>query len=270
MRKLGFIVEMKSCPDASSLRRWVEFAAQHRIDGIELLVNEETGDSFDADMVAEAFGHLPVEICAIGYWRSNTIDPDAAAREQALMKIRAIMDGAARLNCHLVFFNAGEYMPGDDDQNIRQLQPVYASLEAYAAERGIAVACYLGHGGNFIKSRKTLAQVLSDIPSFNLKVDPVGIMRNLKDDPYDILRLFGDRIAHFHVKDILRYGMDGFEIEPSAGMGELRWNQFLALLYHHSYKGYLVIEPHGPLYAREENRWKHILLSKRHIEQFML
>lgn len=53
-----------------------------------------------------------------------------------------------------------------------------------------------------------------EVPEFNIKLDPVGIMRNMKDDPYEIMKRYANRIAHFHAKDIFRYGDNGWEIEP--------------------------------------------------------
>ena len=52
-----------------------------------------------------------------------------------------------------------------------------------ADKKGIKLACYLGHGGNFVHSREILDKLLKEVPEFNIKLDPVGIMRNMKDDP---------------------------------------------------------------------------------------
>ena len=104
----------------------------------------------------------------------------------------------------------------------------------------------------------------------HMPFEDVGIMRNMKADPYEIIKEFGGKIVHFHAKDIFRYGDDNFEIEPIVGMGDLRWNVMLGMLYHHGYDGYIVIEPHGPIWAKPENRWKAVVLGKRHIEQFMV
>ena len=48
------------------------------------------------------------------------------------------------------------------------------------------------------------------------------------------------------------------------------WGKLFAFLYEHDYRGYLSFEPHGPIWGSEPLRSKMILLSKRHIEQFML
>lgn len=113
-------------------------------------------------------------------------------------------------------------------------------------------------------------KLLKEVPEFNIKLDPVGIMRNMKDDPYEIMKRYANRIAHFHAKDIFRYGDDGWEIEPIVGMGQLKWNVMLGMLWNVGYDGYIIIEPHGDVWAEPENRWKHIVLAKRHLEQYMI
>ena len=45
---------------------------------------------------------------------------------------------------------------------------------------------------------------------------------------------------------------------------------FFAFLHEHDYQGYLSMEPHGPKWSRPPLMKKMVLLSKRHIEQFMV
>ena len=68
----------------------------------------------------------------------------------------------------------------------------------------------------------------------------------------------------------VQYGDDGWEIEPIVGMGQLKWNVMLGMLWNVGYDGYIIIEPHGDVWAEPENRWKHIVLAKRHLEQYMI
>ena len=168
------------------------------------------------------------------------------------------------------FFNTGEYDPEDPDKNIAEFKKEYLYYKDIADKKGIKLACYLGHGGNFVHSREILDKLLKEVPEFNIKLDPVGIMRNMKDDPYEIMKRYANRIAHFHAKDIFRYGDDGWEIEPIVGMGQLKWNVMLGMLWNVGYDGYIIIEPHGDVWAEPENRWKHIVLAKRHLEQYMI
>lgn len=270
MNKIGFIVEMKDCQTPQALRRWVDLAQQQNIDGVELLFNAKCGLDFSVQKIKPAFENTPVEVAACGLWWLNTISPIKEERDEVRAYMLEFLDMVHDIGCKTAFFNTGEFACGDTEKNISEFKKEYRFYKEYADARGITIACYLGHGGNFVRSREILAKLCNEMPEFNLKLDPVGIMRNMKDDPYEIIKLFGNRLVHFHVKDIFRYGTDGFEIEPCVGMGDLRWNVIFGMLYHHGYDGYIVIEPHGDLWSLPENRWKHIVLSKKHIEQFML
>ena len=270
MKKLGFIVEMKDCKDAADLRRWVDLAQQQGIDGVELLFNSKCGVDFSLDKIKPAFENTPVEPAACGLWWLNTISPDPDERAAVRRTMLEFLDMAEAIGCRMAFFNTGEYDPEDPDKNIAEFKKEYLYYKDIADKKGSKLACYLGHGGNFVHSRGILDKLLKEVPEFNIKLDPVGIMRNMKDDPYEIMKRYANRIAHFHAKDIFRYGDDGWEIEPIVGMGQLKWNVMLGMLWNVGYDGYIIIEPHGDVWAEPENRWKHIVLAKRHLEQYMI
>lgn len=268
MKKIGFIVDMNTVKTADDLREWAQFATDHGIDGLELQYDYNDSPVFDAQLILEAMKGLAVEICACALWRADTL-AQGKEGEKVARVMDELLNMAHDVHCKMVFFNAGD-MHGTLPETESLFKETYLRYDRRAKELGVTISCYIGHGGSFITRRNILSRVLEDLPEFNIKLDPVGIMRNLKDDPYEIVKLYADRCVHFHVKDILRYGTDGFEIEPPVGLGQLEWNKMMALLYHHHYHGYIVIEPHGEWYKNPEDRKTHILLSKKHIEQFML
>lgn len=55
---------------------------------------------------------------------------------------------------------------------------------------------------------------------------------------------------------------------------QLKWGdvakRITDLIRKDRYDGYIIIEPHGDVWAEPENRWKHIVLAKRHLEQYMI
>ena len=184
MKKLGFIVEMKDCKDAADLRRWVDLAQQQGIDGVELLFNSKCGVDFSLDKIKPAFENTPVEPAACGLWWLNTISPDPDERAAVRRTMLEFLDMAEAIGCRMAFFNTGEYDPEDPDKNIAEFKKEYLYYKDIADKKGIKLACYLGHGGNFVHSRGILDKLLKEVPEFNIKLDPVGIMRNMKDDPY--------------------------------------------------------------------------------------
>lgn len=267
MRNIGFIVDVKDGRDEAYIRKWAEFAHQQDIDGLELLFNEPDHPVFDADMIKRAIAGTGVEILACGYWRLNTTDPDPATREVVRARMFSFIDMAAAIGSKIAFFSAGCVEEGNTDKNIEGLREELAMYNAYAAAKNVTIANYMGHGENFIKSYDILKRVCEEVPQFNIKADPVGMIRNLHADPYEVVRDFGDRIVHFHVKDVLHVG--DREFETMVGMGDITWSTLFGLLYYHGYNGAVVIEPHGPRYGKEPYRADAILMAKKHIEQFM-
>ena len=71
---------------------------------------------------------------------------------------------------------------------------------ARAEQRGLDFCVYLGHEGSYIYSEDALAEALEAVPNLGLKIDPAGLIRNLKADPNDILFRFGANLVYFHVK----------------------------------------------------------------------
>jgi sugar phosphate isomerase/epimerase len=83
-----------------------------------------------------------------------------------------------------------------------------------------------------------------------------------------ILRDYGDRVFHVHIKEHLY--MDGELVsQPAAGMGDIQWGKVMAFLYEHNYDGYLSIEPHGPIWSRPPMRKTMLLLTQRYMDQFL-
>jgi len=276
--KIAFILK-----GTENLEKWASFAHKQEIPGIEFLIErtispaskEEKPFSIEADfnikMANEQRKILEkskVELCAIGLFRINYLDPKPEVREFNHKMLQQVIEYAVSVGCPLVYTDTGELEPGNTERNLEEFKCVFPTMQELAKGKGIQLAIYVGHPGNFINSKRILGWIYKQMPQVRLKLDPVGIIRNLKADPYEVIKDYGDRIIHFHIKDMLR--MNGFEIDLPVGMGDLRWNKILSLLYYHNYQGYLSIEPHEPMWSKEEKRAEHIILSKKHIEQFLL
>ncbi|MDL2233995.1 sugar phosphate isomerase/epimerase [Ruminococcaceae bacterium OttesenSCG-928-L11] len=264
--QLGFIVNADS-----DLRDSVNFAVEQKIGFMELQFDwkEDAPPNLDAGRIRDALRGTTVGIAACGLWWLNTMSADKAEFERNDKIVREFIDMTAAVGGRVVFLNAGEYKADDTDANIAKLKETWPRYRDYATQKGLIIACYLSHKGNFINSPEILERVLREIPDFNIKVDPVGVIRNMKADPYEVIQRFGHRIVHFHMKDIYK-GVDGFEIEPPVGMGQLRWNEIMGMLYHHAYNGFIIIEPHAAMWGVGENRFRHVVLSKQYIEGFLL
>jgi sugar phosphate isomerase/epimerase len=89
-------------------------------------------------------------------------------------------------------------------------------------------------------------------PSFGLNLDPSHLVWQLIDYERAVYE-FADRIFHVHAKDleirrdglydhgVMSLGM-GWQVPRLPGLGEVRWDRFLAALYAVGYEGSIVIE----------------------------
>ncbi len=257
--KLAFIADLKS-----DLEMWAAFAKQHHIDGIELMIYEPKAEDFDnAEEVRAIFERYEIEVAALGVWAVGLSDINEGADAEI---IKTAMKFASDINAVNFFTGAGE---PDVEDKPGYLAAKYNAWKDLAESYQLVLSVYLGHKGSYITSEALLQQTYRMIPDIGLKLDPVGIIRNVKADPYDVLYRYGDKLTHFHVKGLTQ--LPAGELEPPPGMDTLEWGKFMSILYHHEYDEYVVIEPHGPFWASpDEHRKKYIQLTQKYIKQFML
>ena len=106
------------------------------------------------------------------------------------------------------------------------------------------------------------------LPQVGIKYDPAN-WDHAGQDYLDVVRRHGDKVAHVHIKEHLNIGGE-LASQPAAGMGDIAFGKVLAFLYEHDYRGYLCFEPHGALWGREPLRQKMLLLTKKHLDQFLV
>jgi sugar phosphate isomerase/epimerase len=250
---LGFIV-----PEGRDIENWASFAGEQEL-SIELLFNQrDPAAVVPAAQIRRACEAHGTGICALGLWRINYLAADPAEREANHALFRAGADYAAEVGACVFFSDTGQ-LAGDLAANVAEYREVFPPLLEYVESRGMTYATYMGHPGNFLNCVEALRALCEAMPELKLKIDPVGLMRNVKAEPLPVFAEFGHRVGHFHVKDILRVG--DHETEPPIGYGQLPWAQLLGLLYEHDYEGHVVIEPHGAKWGRPEHYERHIRLS---------
>lgn len=243
-------------------REAAAFAAAEGIEGLELMYHAPEAGAFDdaAEVLAlcEQYG---IAISAVGVWHMGLADPpESGTREIILEAIRYA--GEVGADC---FFTGAGQPEGDDP--VGDLAEVWPHWEELCMAEAMDLAVYLGHRGSFLAAESQIAGAVNRVEGLGLKLDPVGLIRNVKTDPYDFLHRFGASCAFFHAKDKLPLS-DG-ETEPPPGMGELDWGKLLGILHQHGYHGWVSIEPHGSFWNEPGNRWRYVRLAARHLRQFI-
>jgi sugar phosphate isomerase/epimerase len=264
--KLGFIA--RNGP--AEMEEDAAFAAEHGLAGLEFNYWKEF-ESLTPDTVSRMRAVLDkhgIEASALGLWGWNHISQDATERETSLGHLSRALDYAQTLGAKVLITGGGDIPEASLDEKAAEFAKIFAPFLERAAGAGIRIALYAVHGGSFFTSIEAYEKVWEKLQGVGIKFDPANV-RHHGEDYIAWVRRHGDRMFHVHVKEHLYHDGD-LASQPAAGMGDVKWGKVLAFLHEHGYDGYLSIEPHGPIWGRPPLMQKMILLSKRHMERFLL
>ena len=220
-------------------------------------------DALDPDAVHETLDRYGLTISSLAYYPNN-LDGDDAAREEANTHTRKVIEAAQRLGVDTVgtFVGNDQHRPLPD--NLARFREIWPPLVHHAGECGVRIAienCPMifsfdewPGGKNLAHSPALWDEMFEAIPdaNFGLNLDPshlVWLMIDYERVVYD----YADRIFHVHAKDleIRREGLYkhgtfsagmGWQVPRMPGLGEVRWDRFLAALYAVGYNGVVSIE----------------------------
>jgi sugar phosphate isomerase/epimerase len=204
-----------------------------------------------------------LEISSLAYYPNN-LHPDPAHRREVNDHLRKVIDAAQLLGVGIVGTFVGNDKAKTIDENLRTYADVWPPLVAYARERGVRIAienCPMifsndewPGGNNLAWSPAIWRRMFEIIPddSLGLNLDPshlVWLMIDYERAVYD----FAGRIFHVHGKDmeIRRDGLYehgsfsagiAWQVPRLPGLGEVRWNRFLAALYAVGYDYVVSVE----------------------------
>ena len=250
---------------------WLQWADDHGIEGVELVYashDAPTSYEFKPDEIKTALEGKKVKVCATTMFWINSLAKDSEERARAREFNENVIKTASAIGCPYAILGTGCYEPKNLEKNIEEFRKEHEYLVKLGESMDVQIAYHIGHNPTIADSMDAMRVLMREFPDLKLKLDPVGIIRNLKADPYYGMQILGPRMVHMHIKDVLRLP-DG-EIEPPVGLGEIKWNNIMAILYEQGYDGYLAIEPHGPKWGKIENYATYITLAKRHIEPLIV
>jgi len=266
--KLGFIGGKKpdQCEDAARL------ASECGYEGLEFDYWGEFEDCIDADVVdrmrktLQSFG---VGIAAYGLWGYNYLSLDDDERAHAHQVLDRAIGFAETLGAHVVVLGGGDIANEPLERKVTEFLAVFPPILKRIESAGMQAAFYAVHGESFFDSLVAYERVWAELPNAKMKYDP-ATWAGTGHDYLEVVRRCGNRIGHVHIKEVI-YDAGGKVVsQPPAGMGEIQWGKVLAFLYEHNYDGYLSVEPHMDPWLSGEGLRKNLVLSKRHISQYLI
>jgi sugar phosphate isomerase/epimerase len=295
--KLGLLTA--AFPDLT-LDEVAEWASSERFEALEVACWPSSGgerrryagvchvdvERLDADAVHATFERTGLEISALAYYPNN-LDPDAAAREAANAHLRKVVDAAQELGVAVVGTFVGRDKSRSIPDNLDEFRRVWPPLVEYAGERGVTIAienCPMifsddewPGGNNLAYSPAIWDELFSIVPSesFGLNLDPSHLVW-LQIDYERAVQDYASRIVHVHAKDLeidrdglYRHGTFsggiGWQVPRLPGLGEVRWDRFIAALYAAGYDHVVSIEHEDRTFEGTEELVKRGFLLSRDV-----
>ncbi|MEY9951866.1 sugar phosphate isomerase/epimerase family protein [Leifsonia sp. EB34] len=215
------------------MRRAIEDIGAAGYEGVEMF----DGNLVEfADRPGELTGHLReagLELVSV-YSGANFIYPDILPDE--LDRIRRSAELAARFGAErLVIGGGARRAAGTTDDDYARLADALDQVADIAESRGLA-ASYHPHLSTIVESPAELDRLL---PNTRIGFCPdVAHLAAGGGDPAAIIRAYGDRINHVHLKDLTRASV---AFQP-LGRGELDLAGIVAALRETGYDGWLMVE----------------------------
>jgi len=248
----GFeMLEVACWPAAGAERR--RYAGTSHIDVARL----------DPDRVRDVLDRHGLEISSLAYYPNN-LHPDAKERRAANTHLRKVIDTAAKLGVPTVGTFVGRDKTKNVRENFREFRKVWPRLVEHAESRGVKIAienCPMifsddewPGGTNLAATPAAWDEMFATVgsPSFGLNLDPSHLVW-LMIDVERAVRDYAGKIFHVHAKDLeidrdglyrngtLSLGI-GWQVPRIPGLGEVRWERFIAALYRAGYDGVVSVE----------------------------
>jgi sugar phosphate isomerase/epimerase len=220
-------------------------------------------ERLDAGKVRDVLDRHGLEISSLAYYPNN-LHPDPGERRTVNNHLKKVVDAAAALGVPTVGTFVGRDQTKNVPDNFREFRKVWPRLVSYAEGRGVNIAienCPMifswdewPGGTNLAATPAVWDEMFTIVPSprFGLNLDPSHLVW-LRIDYLRVVRDYGSRILHVHAKDMeidpdglyrngtVSLGM-GWQVPRLPGLGEVRWDRFLAALYGVGYDGVVSVE----------------------------
>jgi sugar phosphate isomerase/epimerase len=208
-----------------------------------------------------------VDFNMVGLFGRNYISDDADERAKHLADAKQVIDFCTEVGSPLFVTGAGHEEGRGLEENVRRATDHLGALIEYGKPKGVRVALYNCHWGNFAVAPDAWELLMPALPDLGIKYDPSHAIGDGRDYLAE-LRDWGTKVYHAHAKGSLVIGGKHFP-DPPPGMDQTNWGAIFAVLYHQEYPGDMNIEPHSGVWTGRL-RYPGLLFAKRYLEQFVI
>lgn len=204
-----------------------------------------------------------LSISALGYY-PNPLDPDPNTQSHTINHLKIVIGAAKLLGVDIVGTFIGRDQHKNIDQNFDTFAKIWPDIVHFAGDNNVKIAienCPMIFSNDEWPGGKNLAatpaiwrrmwEIIPD-ENFGLNLDPSHLILQMIDYQR-VVHDFGRRIFHVHAKDlmidwngvynhgVLSQGM-GWQIPRLPGLGDVRWDKFIAALYAAGYDYVISVE----------------------------
>ena len=237
-----------------------------RYAGVSHIDSAALGDDEAKQLVGE-LAERGIEISGLGYY-PNPLAPDLEHRADVIAHLRTVIAAATKLGVPVVNTFIGNDKNRSLTENFAEFLKVWPDIVRRAADHDVKIGienCPMifsadeWPGGNNLMYAPAIWRDVfgaldrtDDAATLGLNLDPSHLVWQMID--YErVVREFGPRIYHVHAKDmeidrdglydrgVMSAGV-GWQVPRLPGLGEIRWDRFIAALYRVGYDYAVVVE----------------------------
>lgn len=219
-----------------------------------------------------------IAISSYGYFGAEYLSPDAAVREKAFSCANKAVEVCAKLGAPVFVMGAGP-LPTRQVEGMKKPQPIrideasrlaieaIAPIVARAEREGLKVAFYNCDWANFCHNESAWGAFLAAFPKAGIKFDPSHPFYR-GENYLAQMRDWGHRFLHVHAKGAVSIGGQRYS-DPPAGMDQVDWASYFAILHGVGYSGDINLEPHSAPWMSGPMRYRGLLFSQAKLTPYL-
>lgn len=201
--------------------------------GVEIFDGNLMDYADDPDRLRGLLNDAGLELVSV-YTGANFIYDEV--RPDEMHKIHAVIRTAAEVGASTLVVGGGAQRPGETpNADFENLGRALDEVDSLAREHGLQ-ACYHPHLGTIVECPDEVERVFAHT-TISFCPDTAHLAAG-GGDPAQLIRRYGDRIRHVHLKDVVLSPL-GF---TPLGEGELNFTDILAAIRETGYDGWLMVE----------------------------